>query len=154
MTGTRALFGKSMLRGLAVVLLLGAGATAVLAQGDPLAERKALFKQMAAAMKEPGQMLKGEAPFDLVKVKQGLAVIAANSAKLGDLFPDTSKSGDTHALAKVWEDKADFSGRFEKLNKDAAAALVSIDNVEGFRAALPKVLGNCGACHKIYRKPT
>jgi len=154
MTKTHILSGKRMLCGLALAMLLGAGATAVVAQEDPVAARKALFKQMAGALKTPGQMLKGEAPLDLARVKEGLAVVAANSAKLGGLFPETSKAGDTGALPKVWEDKADFTGRFDTLGKDAAAAIVSIKDMDSFRAAMPRVLGNCGACHKIYRKPT
>ncbi|GHE56514.1 cytochrome C556 [Camelimonas fluminis] len=154
MTKAHILSGKRMLCGLALAMLVGAGATAVVAQEDPIAARKALFKQMAGALKAPGQMLKGEAPLDLAKVKEGLAVVAANSAKLGGLFPDSSKTGDTGALPKIWEDKADFTGRFDTLGKDAAAAIVSIKDMDSFRAAMPKVLGNCGACHKIYRKPT
>ncbi|MGV2978674.1 c-type cytochrome [Camelimonas sp. ID_303_24] len=154
MMRTHILSGKRMLCGLALAMLVGAGASAVVAQEDPIAARKALFKQMAGALKAPGQMLKGEAPLDLAKVKEGLAVVAANSAKLGSLFPESSKTGDTGALPKIWEDKADFTGRFDTLGKDAAAAIVSIKDMDSFRAAMPKVLGNCGACHKIYRKPT
>lgn len=146
------LSGKTLLCSLAVVFALGA--TAVVAQEDPLAARKALFKQMAGALKEPGQMLKGETPLDLAKVKESLALVAANADKLGALFPEGSNTGDTAALPKVWEDKADFTGRFEKLSRDAGAAIVSITDMDSFRATMPKVLGNCGACHKVYRKPS
>lgn len=148
------LSGKTLLCSLAVVFALGAGATAVVAQDDPLAARKALFKQMAGAMKEPGQMLKGETPLDLAKVKASLALVAANSEKLGALFPEGSNTGDTAALPKIWESKADFTDRFDKLSKDASAAIVSITDMDSFRANMPKVLGNCGACHKVYRKPS
>ncbi len=154
MTKVNILSGKGMFFGVAIVALAGVGLGAAFAQEDPVATRKALFKQMAGALKEPGQMLKGEAPLDLAKVKEGLAVVAANSAKLGDLFPETSKTGDTTALPKVWEDKADFTGRFDTMGKDAAAAIVSVKDMDSFRAAMPKVFGSCGGCHKIYRKPT
>lgn len=154
MTQLPAVFSKGVFGALAFVAMLGVGAAGALAEGDPIAERKALFKQMAGAMKLPGEMLKGETALDLTKVKEGLAVIAANSAKLGELFPEGSNAGDTAALPKVWEDKADFTARFDTMGKEASAAIVAIHNMDTLRANLPKVLGNCGACHKVYRKPS
>jgi len=153
MTNVNILSGKGMFCGVVLAALVGVGLGSAFAQEDPVAARKALFKQMAGGVKASGQMLKGDAPLDLEKVKEGLAVIVANSSKLDGLFPEGSMTGNTEALPKIWENKADFDARFVKLGKDAAAAIVSIKDMDSFRAALPKVLGNCGACHKIYRKP-
>lgn len=160
MTGPKAIgttekrWGRGVLGAMVAVAVLGGGVSVAMAQGDPVAERKALFKQMAGALREPGKMLKGETPFDAALVKAALETVAANSAKLPALFPEGSSSGDTATLARAWEDKADFTARFDALNKDATAALASVKDLDSFRAAMPKVLGNCGACHKIYRKPS
>ncbi|MFC0282997.1 c-type cytochrome [Camelimonas abortus] len=138
----------------AAAAITAGAATVAVGQGDPIAERKALFKQMGAALREPGKMLKGEATFDLAAVKAALETVATSSAKLPALFPDGSDTGDTAALAKAWEDRADFNARFVNLSKDARAALASVTDAESFRTVMPKLLGQCGACHKIYRKPS
>ncbi|WP_244642163.1 c-type cytochrome [Chelatococcus reniformis] len=137
-----------------VFAALAVGSTVVTAEPDPIAERKVLLKQMAGAVKDPAQMLKGAEPFNAAKVKEALAVVVTNAGKLPALFPDTSKVGKTDALPKIWESKADFDVRFDKLGKDAAASIASITDEASFKAAMPKVLGNCGACHKEYKKPS
>ena len=143
-----------MIRPLLVSAFLLAGVTAVVAQSDAISERKKLFKEMAGAVKGPGQMLKGTEPFDLAKVKAGLGVVAANAAKLPKLFPEGSDKGDTDALPAIWKNKDDFVARFAKLEKDATAAAAAIKDEATFKAELPKVLGNCGGCHKEYKKPS
>ena len=143
-----------MLRMLAVLAAVAVGATTVLAQNlTPIQERKAAFKAMAGANKEPGGMLKGDVPFDAAKVQATLTVFQAQAAKLKDLFPDDSKTGgDTEALPAIWEKKADFNARMDKFAADAKAAAAAIKDEASFKAEMPKVLGNCGACHKEYRK--
>lgn len=142
-----------MLRLVSVVAALAVGATAVYAQNlNVIKERKEGFKAMAGAAKEPGAMVKGEAKFDLAKVQAALKAYQTNSAKLKGLFPDDSKTGgDTEALAKIWTAKADFTARFDKLAADAKAAEGTIKDEASFKAEWPKVMGNCGGCHKEYR---
>jgi cytochrome c556 len=68
------------------------------------------------------------------------------------LFPETSKTGgETAALPKVWETKADFDARFVKFAKDAADAASTIKDEATFKAAFPEVGKNCGGCHESYR---
>jgi cytochrome c556 len=48
------------------------------------------------------KMGKGELPFDLVKVHASLKVFEEQAAKLKDLFPDDTKTGeDTAALPTI-----------------------------------------------------
>ena len=56
-------------------------------------------------------------------------------------------------LPSVWEKKADFLGRFDKFAADAKAAAGAIKDEASFKAEWPKVVSNCGGCHKAYRKP-
>ena len=99
-------------------------------------------------------MYKGEADFDLSKVQVALKVIQEKAAILPKLFPDDSKTGgDTEALPKIWEDKADFEGRFLKLAEAAKAAEGDITDEDSFPDAWKTVVGNCSGCHKQYRKP-
>ncbi len=136
----------------AVLLALGIGAA--VAQSDPIAARREIMKGVGSATGDLGKMAKGEAPFDLAKVQTALKTYTNVSAKMLNLFPDTSKQGgDTHALPKIWEDKADFNARFEKFGKEATAAQSTIKDLATFRPAFAALAKNCGGCHELYRAP-
>ena len=143
-----------MRHGMILAALAMVAAGTVFAQGDVIAQRKQAMKSAADATSQPLKMLKGEAPFDLAKVQDSLKVVADVAQKLPNLYPDTAKTGgDTHALPVIWENKADFVALYDKLGKDASAALGSIKDEASFKAAYPTVLRDCGNCHKTYRAP-
>jgi cytochrome c556 len=135
--------------------LIIVGATAAFAQNlSVIKERKEDYKAMGKATKEPNAMFKGEAEFDLAKVQAALKVIKEKAAVLPKLFPDDSKTGgETEALPKIWEDKANFEERFSKLGAAAKAAETKITDAETFPDAWKELMGNCSGCHKIFRKP-
>lgn len=139
---------------IAVSALAGTTFTGVRAQNvDVIKERKALLKEMGNAAKTPGAMMKQEAPFDPVPVKAALKAFESHAPKIAALFPDNSKTGgETEALPAIWQNKADFTERFEKLAAAAKAAQSKIVDEFTFQDEWPKVVGNCGGCHKQYRE--
>lgn len=143
-----------MYRAIFVAVLLAAGATAVAAQNlETIKARQDLLEAMGKAAKGPGAMMKGEAEFDLAKVQAALKIFQENASKLPDLFPDDSKTGgDTEALPIIWEKKNDVVERYKKLVADAKTAEGTITDDITFQTEWPKVAGNCGGCHKIYRQ--
>ncbi len=135
-----------------VVAALAVSAGAVLAQSAAIGERQAILKGWGDATKEPGGMLRGQVPFDLAKVQAALNTYVAGAKKLPTLFPDDSKTGGkTAALPAIWEEKDKFTAIYAKMVVDATAALASIKDEASFKTEMPKVLGNCGACHNSYR---
>lgn len=141
-----------MLRRSLFAAAIGLFASAAFAQNtDVIAARQALYKGMGEATKPVGAMLKGGAYDDAV-VKKALATYADAAKKLPDLFPDDSKTGhDTEALPAIWEHKDDFKARFSKFGGDAEAAQKSITDQASFQATMPKIIAQCGGCHKEYR---
>lgn len=129
-------------------------ASAVSAQNlEAIKARKELLKEMGKATKDPGDMLKQAIPFDFASVKAALAKYQENAPKIAKLFPDDSKTGsETEALPVIWENKQDFEQRFAKLAADAKAAEGKITDEFTFMDEFPKVVGNCGGCHKKYRE--
>ena len=116
-------------------------------------ERQDHLEAMGKAVKEPVKMFKGDAEFDLAKVQAALKVIQAKAALLPALFPEDSKVGeDTEALAAIWDNKADVQSRFKKLGEDAKKAEAAITDEGSFQTEFKEVMGNCGGCHKKYRK--
>jgi cytochrome c556 len=136
----------------AVFLALGIGVA--VAETDPIAIRREIMKGVGSATGDLGKMAKGEAPFDLTKVRAALKTYADASAKMTNLFPDNSKQGgETHALPKIWQDKADFNARFDKFGKESMAAESTIKDVATFRPTFTALAKNCGGCHELYRAP-
>ncbi|HEY7664492.1 MAG TPA: cytochrome c [Xanthobacteraceae bacterium] len=134
--------------------MLAFGATALVAQSDPIAARKALMKANGDENKIATEMLEGKRPFDLEQAKKVFATFVEAGEKAPALFPDNSKSGDTAALPPVWENKADFNARLAKLASDAKAAAAATKDSGTFKIQITEVRKNCGGCHQTYRKKT
>lgn len=132
--------------------VVGVGLGAAVAADGPIKERRAILKSWGDVSKPIGPMLKGEAPFNLETAQKALTAYVEGSAKLPALFPAGSDVGETDALPAIWKDKAKFDGIFKKLGDEAAAAQASIKDEASFKAAFPKLFGNCKACHDDYRK--
>jgi cytochrome c556 len=134
------------------VAVIAFGVTAVVAQSDPLATRKALMKENGKQSGIAREMIEGKQPFDLAKAKVVLATFAAVSEKGKNLWPDNSKSGDTASLPAIWENKADFEAKLAKLSADAKAKDTGVKDLDSFKAAMADIGKDCGGCHNTYRK--
>jgi len=143
-----------MLRVVAVLAALAIGATAVWAQNAAgITARKDAMKAFGGAAKGPGGMAKGDAPFELPKVQASLKTIQDTAAKAKGLFGDDTKAGETDALPAAFEKRPDLFARFDKIGAAAKAAAGAIKDEASFKTEWPKVVSNCGGCHKDYRKP-
>ena len=142
-----------MLRTVVAVAAIVIGVTAVVAQSDPIAARKALMKEVGAQTKTGGGMAKGELPYDQAKAQGILAVYVDAAAKLTTLYPENSKTGgDTAALPPIWENKADFNAKLAKFASEAKAAGEATKDLDTFKIQITEVRKNCGGCHQTYRK--
>jgi cytochrome c556 len=141
-----------MFRTVLAVAAIAIGVTAVAAQSDPIAARKALMKEQGAQTKTGAGMAKGEAPFDLAKAHAIFTNYIDTAAKMPELYPPNSKTGgETTAAPKIWEDMAGFKAGFAKMSTEAKAAQSSVKDLDSFKAAFGGVTKNCGGCHETYR---
>jgi cytochrome c556 len=144
-----------MIRTALAVAVLAFGATALMAQSDPIAARKALMKANGDQNRVATDMLEAKRPFNLEEAKKVLATFAEAGEKAPALFPDTSKTGgDTAALPPIWENKADFNARLAKLASESKAAMDATKDLDSFKVQITEVRKNCGGCHQTYRKRT
>jgi cytochrome c556 len=125
--------------------------TAVVAQADVIAERKGIMRGNGAAARTGTQMIRGEAPFDLAKAREAFTGVQAGMTRFPNLFPETSKTGDTRAAPRIWEDMPGFRAAAAKIVKDASEAAASTTDLASFQANFQKVTANCDACHQTYR---
>ena len=127
-------------------------ATAVVAQGDPIAARKGMMKSVGGANGAITQMLDGKQPFDVAKAKAALMTISDHAGKIGPHFVAGSHTGDTAALPAIWENRADFDAKMAKMSADAKAAADKVTDLDSLKAGIGTVRQNCGGCHNVYRK--
>ena len=141
-----------MKRVVLAIAVVAFGVTAVVAQSDPVAGRKALMKENGRQSGIARAMIEGKEPFDLAKAKTVLATFASVHDKGKNLWPDTSKAGDHASLPAVWENKADFDAKLAKLSADAKAKEAGVKDLDSFKAAMGDIGKDCGGCHNTYRK--
>ena len=135
------------------VAMIAVGVTAVVAQSDPLAARKALMKANNDNARNLVRITRGEEPYDAAKVNAAFAQWAETAQKFGALFPDNSKTGETRATPKVWETRSDFNTKIAEFAKAVADNRDKAKNVEEVKVALAAVGKTCDGCHEPYRKP-
>ncbi len=118
---------------------------------DAIEARQAILKGIGDDTRPVAAMLKGEAPFELAKVKAALKTQAEGADKLKDLFPDNARTGKTEASPRIWAEKERFLAIYAKLAADARAAESAISDEASLKATFPKVVANCKACHDDFR---
>ena len=148
MSKSKLLVGLSLVAGLAVV------ASGVQAQQDAIAKRKAIMKEVGAAAKLSGEMIKGDKPYDAKAAAEGMTKVSVGWAEFAKLYPKGSETGgETTASPKIWENFKDFDEKGQALAKAAAnAAAEAPKGLEAFKAAFGNgVGGTCKGCHEVYR---
>ncbi|MEZ5922948.1 MAG: cytochrome c [Hyphomicrobiaceae bacterium] len=143
---------RLVLGAVAGMLAGGLAVPAVQAADDPIVQRKAIMKDVGAAAKIAGGMLKGDVAFDADKAKLIGATWHSAAMAFGHYFPAGSDQGDTTAMPKVWETMDDFNGKLASFATDAAA-IGAAEGEDGVKAAIGKAFENCKGCHEAYRKP-
>jgi cytochrome c556 len=128
------------------------GVTAVIAQSDPIAARKALMKGNNDNATVMVKMMKGEEPYHAAKVKIAFDQWAETAQKLPNLFPDNSKTGqNTRATPKVWKTRSDFDAKIQDFGKAVADNRDHAKNADELKVAVAAVGKACDNCHEQYR---
>ena len=134
------------------VAMIAVGVTAVVAQSDPIAARKALMKANNDNARNLVRITRGEDPYDAAKVNAAFAQWAETAQKFPALFPDNSKTGgNTRATPKIWETRSDFEAKVAAFGKAVADNRDKAKNVDEVKVALAAVGKTCDGCHEPYR---
>src|SRR6476619_2117139 len=122
------------------VAMIAVGVTAVVAQSDPIAARKALMKANNDNASNLVKMMRGETPYDAAKVNAAFAQWAETAQKFQALFPDNSKTGgNTRATPKIWETRSDFEAKVAAFGKAVADNRDKAKNLDEVKVALAAV---------------
>lgn len=142
-----------MKRTMFALAAIALGVSAVAAQQDPIEARKALMKANGRNAGAVGRMVRGQDPFDAAKVDAAFAQWAETAQKLPGLFPENSKTGDTAALPKIWEQRSQFDSLIAKFAKDVADNRDKAKTLDGLKAVFPVISQDCQTCHENFRRP-
>ncbi|MCB1697312.1 MAG: cytochrome c [Pseudomonadales bacterium] len=120
----------------------------------PQSYRQSYFALLAANFGPMVAAVKGEIPWDQVKMENWANDLAALSTlDIMRGFVDGSDKGTTRAKPEIWQDKADFTSKMETLHKE----LASLQQVTagGDKAAIGNQVAAagkaCKSCHDDYK---
>ncbi|HEX9237156.1 MAG TPA: cytochrome c [Xanthobacteraceae bacterium] len=134
------------------VLMLGVTAAAAQSCQDIIDKRQNLMKKSGAAAKIGTEMIKGERPFDLAKVREIYAAFADDATQMPTLFPDCSKTGHkTTAAPAIWQKMDDFKAAIAKFAADIKAAQDNTKDLGSLKANFQIIGKNCSNCHQSFR---
>ena len=142
-----------MMKRIALAMALAAfGVTAVVAQSDPIAARKALMKGNNDNANILVRMMRGDVPYDAAKVNAAFAQWTETTQKFPNLFPEDSKTGgQTRATAKIWQTRSDFDEKNAAFAKAVADYRDKAKNLDELKVAVAAVGKTCDGCHEQYR---
>ena len=141
-----------MKRVVLAVAVVAFGVTAVVAQSDPIAARKALMKENNNQVLIARQMIDGTQPLNLATARNVFATFGGVASKGRDLWPDSSKTGESASLPAIWDNKADFEAKLAAFSADAKVAEGKVTDLDSFKAQLREIGQHCGGCHNTYRQ--
>lgn len=128
------------------------GITAVVAQSDPIAARKALMKENNNQARIAREMIDGTQPFNLDMARKVFTTFGGVAGKGKDLWPDSSKTGESASLPAIWDNKADFEAKLAAFSADAKLAEGKVTDLDSFKEQLREIGKHCGGCHNAYRQ--
>ncbi|GGQ09992.1 cytochrome c [Shewanella litoralis] len=121
---------------------------------DAIEYRQSAFGLIAYNFGDMGAMLKGKKPFDAAVFSSRADNVAALSKLPHEGFIAGSDKGDTEALAKIWQDKADFDSKMTEFQDNAAALAVAAKSTDQnlIKQAFANTGKSCKGCHDVYKK--
>ena len=121
---------------------------------DAIEYRQAAFGLIAYNFGDMAAMMKGKKPFDAAVFSTRAENVAALSKIPHEGFIAGSDKDDTEALAKIWQDKADFDSKMTAFQDNAAALVVAAKTND--KNQIKQAFGNtgksCKGCHDVYKK--
>ena len=143
-----------MIRSVLAMAAIAVGATVVMAQSDPIAQRKSLMKSNGQHSGALNRMVRGEDPFDAAKVNAAFAAWADNASKIPALFASPPPAGaETRALPKIWEQKNVFDAKVGEFGKAVADNKDKAKTLDELKVSYPLVTKVCNDCHEDNRRP-
>lgn len=141
--------------GAAVILMAANSVSAADSPKDLVKYRQSVMSSLAGHMGAIEALTKHEVSYNHL-LDQAKA-LADTAPVVRDIFPANSKPSDdpkTHALAKIWQQPADFQKKVDAFEAAAKAFLADVQggDMSKVMSGIKQVGMSCGGCHHDYRK--
>ena len=133
------------------VAMIAVGVTAVVAQSDPIAARKALMKANNDNARNLVRITRGKSRTTRPRSMRRSPNGPRPRRSSGPCSPTIRKTGETRATPKVWETRSDFNTKIAEFAKAVADNRDKAKNVDEVKVALAAVGKTCDGCHEQYR---
>lgn len=136
-----------------IVLFAGAALAAEPTADNLIKYRKLVMNAISAHMGATLVISRGQVAY--THRKEHADALASMLKIAGDVFPASSKNGDTNALGKIWKKPDAFAAAVKKAQDAAVAYQTAVGGTDtaAMDAALRNLSGSCKGCHDEFRKP-
>lgn len=121
---------------------------------DAIEYRQSAFSLIAYNFGDMGAMMKGKKPFEAATFAMRATNVAALSKFPFEGFIAGSDKGETEALAKIWQDRADFDTKMKTFQENAAilATVAQKGDQAAIKQAFMDTGKSCKSCHDVYKE--
>ena len=142
-----------MIRTVLAVAVFAFGVSAVVAQSDPIAARKALMKTNGDQNRVGTEMIDGKRPFDLDAAKKVLTTFSESGETAKALFPEQLEDRRRHRLsAGDLGEQGGLRSQAREVFQRGEGGSRRCHHLDTFKAQIAEVRKYCGGCHTPYRK--
>jgi cytochrome c556 len=120
---------------------------------QPVAKRKAVFKQMMRTLEPMGMVAREREPYESQAFLASAQQLKQLAAEPWPHFTADSNYPPTRARPEVWQKPAEFVQAQQKLRESTEQLLKAAEsgNMTQIRPALNKVEESCKSCHQQFR---
>lgn len=125
------------------------GATGVVKQ------RMDAMKQIGQSTKVLGQMIRGQASFDISVAKDAVKAIDRHAVRSKALFPKGSDKHPSEATQEIWTKPDEFAAIFQELETAAQTLFNQLDNANDpndIKIEFGAIAKTCKSCHSTFRQ--
>ena len=141
----------ALLAGLAAALSVSAVDAQPLKPEDQVKQRQAGYRVLGYNFGSLAAMAQGKKPYNREEAARNASLAAAIADYPRMFFGEGSDKGETRAKPEIWQKRADFDAKMDKM----IAAVKALPQAAGDEAALKKAVADagaaCKACHDDYR---
>lgn len=121
--------------------------------GQPVAKRKAVFKQIMRTLEPMGMVARDRKDYERQEFLASAKELKQLATQPWVYFTPDSNYPPTRAKAEVWQKPAEFKQAQEKLQvtTDQLAKAAESGNLDIIRPAVNEVQKSCKACHDQFR---
>jgi cytochrome c556 len=122
--------------------------------GQPVAKRRAIFKEFTRTLEPMGMVARERTPYKRQEFLASALALQDLAQRPWPLFAPGTDYAPSHAKAAVWEKPAEFKLAREQFQTRAneLARLARGDDLEAIRAAVNEVQRSCKSCHNDFRR--